>query len=308
MNYTLSQLEIFLRIVQTGSVTKASELLHLTQPAVSIQLKNFQSQFDIPLTEIMGRKIYITDFGKEIALAAENILNQVHEINYKTAAFKNHLTGKLHISVVSTAKYIIPYFLREFLKFHPNVELNLDVTNKRTVIENLERNEVDFSLVSIIPKKLKIEQMDLLSNKLYLVTNKNSDHLEQKSTHEIFNDLTLLFREEGSGTLQTMEKYIARNEIKVSKKIQLATNEAVKQAIIAGMGSSIVPLIGLKNELLNHDLQIIPVQNLPIKTMWSLIWLKNKQHSPVAKAYLEYLGLHKERIVTETFAWYDNYQ
>lgn len=307
MNYTLNQLEIFLRIAQTGSVTKASEVLNLTQPAVSIQLKNFQCQFDIPLTEAIGRKIYITDFGKEIATAAENILNQVHEINYKTAAFKDQLTGRLKISVVSTAKYVMPYFLTDFLKLHPNVELILDVTNKRTVIENLERNEVDFSLVSIIPQKLDVQQMDLLANKLYLVNGIAISNLEGKSYRELFENLTLLFREEGSGTRQTMEEYIFRNEIKVTKRLQLTNNEAVKQAVIAGMGSSILPLIGLKNELLNNDLKIIPIKNLPIKTMWSLIWLKNKKHSPVAMAYLDYLQENKNRIVTEKFAWYDNY-
>ncbi len=307
MNYTLNQLEIFLKIAQTGSVTKASELLHLTQPAVSIQLKNFQSQFDIPLTEVMGRKIYITDFGREIANAAENIINQVYEINYKTASFKNQLTGRLKISVVSTAKYVMPFFLSEFLKLHPNVELVLDVTNKRTVIENLEQNQVDFALVSIIPQKLEVEQMDLLSNKLYLVNDKSIPDLNKKNYKEIFENLTLLFREDGSGTRQTMEHYIYRNEINVSKRLQLTTNEAVKQAVIAGMGSSILPLIGLKNELLNSDLKIIPINNLPIKTMWSLIWLKNKRHSPVATAYLTYLEENKERIINEKFAWYDNY-
>ena len=307
MNYTLNQLEIFLKIAQTGSITKASEILHLTQPAVSIQLKNFQSQFDIPLTESIGRKIYITDFGKEIAITAENILNQVHEINYKTAAFKNQLTGRLKISVVSTAKYVMPHFLSEFLKLNPNVELALDVTNKRTVIENLEKNEVDFSLVSIIPQKLDVQQMDLLSNKLFLVNDKIIENADEISETDVFEKLTLLFREQGSGTRQTMEEYIFRNEIKITKKLQLTSNEAIKQAIIAGMGSSILPLIGLKNELLNNDLQIINIKNLPIKTMWSLIWLKNKKHSPVAKAYLDYLQENKDRIVTEKFAWYDNY-
>ena len=102
MKYTLNQLQIFLKVVQTKSVTKASEELHLTQPAVSIQLKNFQDQFDIPLTEVIGRKIYITDFGHEIAESAENIINQVYAINYKTMAHKGQLTGKLKISVVST--------------------------------------------------------------------------------------------------------------------------------------------------------------------------------------------------------------
>lgn len=307
MNYSLNQLEIFLRIAQTQSVTKASELLHLTQPAVSIQLKNFQAQFDIPLTEIVGRKIYITDFGREIATAAENILAQVYEINYKTAAFKNHLSGRLKISVVSTGKYVMPYFLNEFLELHPNVELTLDVTNKRTVIENLEKNEIDFSLVSILPKKLEVEQMDLLLNKLYLINNAPIENIHEENYSVLFKNLTLLLREEGSGTRQTMEEYITRNEIKVTKKLQLTSNEAVKQAIIAGMGSSILPLIGLKNELINNDLQIIPLKNLPIRTMWSLIWLKNKKHSPIAAAYLEYLKENKNRIIAEKFAWYDNY-
>lgn len=130
MNYTLNQLRIFLKVTQTQSVTKAAEELNLTQPAVSIQLRNLQNQFDIPLTEVVGRKIYITDFGREMAEAAENILNQVHAINYKTLAYKGQLSGRLKISVVSTGKYVMPYFLADFLKQHPGIELLMDVTNK----------------------------------------------------------------------------------------------------------------------------------------------------------------------------------
>ncbi|MBC7556754.1 MAG: LysR family transcriptional regulator, partial [Chryseobacterium sp.] len=169
MNYTLNQLRIFLKVVQTQSVTKASEELHLTQPAVSIQLKNFQDQFEIPLTEVVGRKIYITDFGLEIAEAAENIINQVYAINYKTLAFKGQLAGRLKLSVVSTGKYVMPFFLANFIKEHSGVELLMDVTNKIKVIESLENNEVDFALVSILPTTLNIEKLDLLQNKLYLV-------------------------------------------------------------------------------------------------------------------------------------------
>lgn len=116
MNYTLHQLQIFLKIVETNSVTKASEELHLSQPAVSIQLKNFQDQFEIPLTEVVGRKIYITDFGKEIAQAADEIINQVYAINNKTLAYKGQLSGRLKISVVSTGKYVMPFFLTGFMK------------------------------------------------------------------------------------------------------------------------------------------------------------------------------------------------
>ena len=156
MNYTLNQLQIFLKIVETQSVTKASEALHLTQPAVSVQLKKLQDQFDIPLTEIVGRRIYITDFGKEIAEAAQQILNQVYAINYKTLAYKGQLTGRLKISVVSTGKYVMPYFLSEFMYEHAGITLKLDVSCKNKVLASIGKNEVDFALVSLVPTQLKV--------------------------------------------------------------------------------------------------------------------------------------------------------
>ena len=307
MNYTLNQLQIFLKIVQTESITKASEELFLTQPAVSIQLKKFQDNFDIPLTEVVGRKLYVTDFGKEIAVAAENILNQVHAIDYKTLAYKGQLTGRLKISVVSTGKYVMPYFLSEFLKEHPGIELLMDVTNKSKIVEVLENNEVDFSLVSILPEKLKVDRMDILKNKLFLVG--NTDRSFKKTVHskDVFSELPLIFREKGSGTRQTMERFIDRNKITYLKKMELTSNEAVKQALLAGLGYSIMPLIGIRNEYQRKELQIIPVKGLPITTTWSLIWLKGKKLSPVASAYLDYLKKNKERIVHEKFSWYEAY-
>ncbi|PKP39872.1 MAG: LysR family transcriptional regulator [Bacteroidetes bacterium HGW-Bacteroidetes-15] len=307
MNYTLNQLQIFLKIVQTQSITKASEALHLTQPAVSIQLKNFQNQFDIPLTEVVGRKIYITDFGGEIAEAAENILNQVYAINYKTLAYKGQLTGRLKISVVSTGKYVMPYFLNNFMQQHAGIELMMDVTNKNKVVESLENNEVDFALVSILPNTLNIEKLDLLQNKLYLVGNAEEKFKKGANAKEIFKELPLIFREKGSGTRQTMESFFERNNIPVLKKMELTSNEAVKQSLLAGLGYSIMPLIGIKNELHNNELQIISIKGLPIKTTWSLIWLKGKKHSPVSKSFLEYLKKEKSQIVQDKFSWYENY-
>jgi hypothetical protein len=307
MNYTLNQLQIFLKIVQTQSVTKASEELHLTQPAVSIQLKNFQDQFDIPLTEVVGRKIYITDFGQEIAEAVENIINQLYEINYKTLAYKGQLTGRLKISVVSTGKYVMPHFLAVFMKQHTGIELMMDVTNKNKVVESLENNEVDFALVSILPNTLNIEKLDLLQNKLYLVGNTETKFKKAPSSKEIFKNLPLIFREKGSGTRQTMESFIERNNISVVKKMELTSNEAVKQALLAGLGYSIMPLIGIKNELHNNELQIISIKGLPIKTTWSLIWLKGKKHSPVSKSFLEHLKKEKSQIVHDKFSWYEQY-
>ena len=307
MNYTLNQLQIFLKIVQTQSVTKASEELHLTQPAVSIQLKNFQDQFDIPLTEVVGRKIYITDFGKEIAEAAENIITQVYAINYKTLAFKGQLTGRLKISVVSTGKYVMPFFLSDFMQQNLGINLVMDVTNKNKVIESLENNEVDFALVSILPTNLNVEKLDLLQNKLYLVGNTAVKFKKGIKASELFEKMPLIFREKGSGTRQTMEKFIKSSDLSVQKKMELTSNEAVKQALLAGLGYSIMPLIGIKNELHNNELQIIPIKGLPIKTTWSLIWLKGKKHSPVSLTFLTYLNKEKQKIVQEKFNWYEQY-
>lgn len=307
MNYTLNQLRIFLKVAQHESITKASEELHLTQPAVSIQLKNFQQQFEIPLTEVVNKKLYITDFGKEIALAAENILNEVYAINYKTLAHKGKLSGRLKLSVVSTGKYVIPFFLTSFLKLHPGLELSLDVTNKARVVESLEKNEVDFSLVSLIPDNLRLNKIELIQNKLYLVGNMDKKFSARPHKPDLLEKIPLIYREDGSATRVVMERFISRNSLMVTRKIELTSNEAVKQAVIAGLGYSIMPLIGIKNELMNQQLQLIPVKGLPLKSVWNLVWLTDKKLSPVAAAYVEYLKLEKQRIMNEYFDWYEAY-
>jgi DNA-binding transcriptional LysR family regulator len=307
MNYTLNQLHIFLKVVQSESVTKASEELHLTQPAVSIQLKNFQNQFDIPLTEVVGRKIYITDFGKEVALAAEKIISEVNTLNYKKLAYKGKLTGKLKISIVSTAKYVMPYFLADFLKLYPGIELQMDVTNKSGVLESLEKNEVDFALVSVLPETIQTNHIELLKNKLYVIDGFQKTYKKQQYSSSFFETIPLIYREKGSGTRLVMERYISNNKLPVVKKMELATNEAVKQAVIAGLGASIMPIIGLKNEIQNQELQIIPVKGFPIESNWNICWLKDKKLSAVAESYLEFINQEKNRIIKEKFGWYEGY-
>lgn len=307
MNYTLHQLQVFLKITELQSVTKAAEELHLTQPAVSIQLKNFQDQFQIPLTEVVGRKLYVTDFGKKIARSAEKILNEVHAIDYKTSSFRGQLSGRLKISSVSTGKYVIPYFLSGFLQTHADVELRLDVTNKSKVLESLENNEVDFGLVSVLPEKLKVEKVELMQNKLFLVNNTDLSFKKNPYEKKIIERLPLIFRESGSGTRHTLEKYFQQHRIQVTKKLELTSNEAVKQAVLAGLGCSIMPLIGIRSELINGDLQIIPVKGLPIQSTWQLIWLKNKSFSPVAGAFLDYIRKEKNAIIEKKFKWIEDY-
>jgi DNA-binding transcriptional LysR family regulator len=307
MNYTLHQLQVFLKITETKSITKAAEQLHLTQPAVSIQLRNLQDQFEIPLTEVVGRQLYITEFGKEIALAAENIVNEVNSINYKTLAFKGILTGKLKISVVSTGKYVMPYFLSDFTNNNAGIELEMDVTNKLKVIKALKNNEVDFALVSTLPEGIAVESELLLTNKLFLVANKNHDIPEDKKTRKFLSDSSLIFREVGSATRIAMENYLNKQGIQAKMKLQLTSNEAVKQAVIAGLGLSIMPLIGLKNELENGSIKIMTSKGLPVVTNWTLIWLKGKKMSPAASAYLDFIKREKERIKNLNFSWIDSY-
>ena len=193
MNYTLHQLEIFLKIAQLQSVTKASEALYLTQPAVSIQLKNFQEQFKIPLFEVVGRRIFITEFGEEIAIAAQKILDEVQAIKYKSLTYQGELAGKLKIAIVSTAKYVMPYFISDFINENRGIDLIMDVTNKASVIKALESNAVDFAMVSTIPKKLKINRIELMKNELYMVGGRNYKHNGKYLTKKEFQKLPLIY-------------------------------------------------------------------------------------------------------------------
>ena len=304
MNYTLHQLEIFRKIAELQSVTKASEHLFLTQPAVSIQLKNFQAQFNLPLFEIVGRKLYITEFGEDISETAFKILEQVENIKYKSAIFEGKIAGKLNISIVSTAKYTMPYFLSDFIKTNEMVSLTIDVTNKMTVLRSLENNECDFAMVSTIPEKLNIDRIELMKNKLYFVANKDFNPSKKKVLLKDLNKSLFIFREPGSATRLAMEKYLVKHKIVIEKEMELTSNEAVKQAIIAGLGISIMPIIGIKNELQNGDLQIIEMTDFPLETNWNLIWLKSKNLSLVAKAFKKHLEENKEKIIKQHFTWF----
>ncbi len=307
MNFTLHQLKILLTVAHYQSITKAADALLLTQPAVSLQLKKLQDQFSIPLTEVVGRKVYITDFGQELVKAAQKILEEVEAISYQTHAFKNQLAGKLQVSIASTGKYVMPYYLAGFMELHKGVDLVMDVTNKTLVVNSLEKNEVDFALVSVVPEQLQTNRVTLLENRLFLVGSPRIRPAKNKVLSAIFEEYPLLFREPGSATRNAMENFIREYQLPVVKRIELTSNEALKQSLIAGLGYSIMPLIGIKNALESKELEIIPFKGLPIISQWNLIWLKAKKLSPVAQAYLDYLIREKTAITEQQFGWCKNY-
>ncbi len=303
MNYTLHHLQVFLKVTTLLSITKAASELNLSQPAVSIQLKNFQDQFDVPLYEVIGKKIYVTDFGKEIAIAAENILNEVYTINYKTLVYKGQISGRLKLSIVSTGTYLMPYLLADFLKINTGVELQMDVTNKSRVIESLKKNEVDFSLISTMPEGMLLNNEEIITNNLVLVCNTDIYNQMIVMNNKIFEAFPFIHREEGSATRTEAERFFNLHKLTIKKKIVLTSNETVKQAVIAGLGISIMPLIGIKNELQTNELKIIPLDEFPIKTKWQLVWHKEKQLSPAASALLAFIRTNKSEIIEKKFNW-----
>ncbi len=307
MNFTLHQLEIFLKVREVESITKAAEELFLSQPAVSIQLKNLQEQFDIPLIEIIGKKVYVTDFGNDIALIAQKILLDVEMIQNKKLEYYGHITGMLKISIVSTAKYILPFMMAGFTKLYPEVKLVINVTNRSSVTDHLLKNEVDFAMITTKPLNISLNSFELMDNSLYLIGNKSSS-VKRINEWTKFEKIPLIMREKGSGTRATMEIFFEKNKIPYKMNLELASNEAVKQAVLAGLGYSIMPVIGLKNELMNEEIRIIPVKGLPVHTKWELVWLQNKKLSPVALAFLDFISTEKDNIINTHFSWIDKYK
>jgi DNA-binding transcriptional LysR family regulator len=301
MNYTLHQLAIFLKVAEKQSITKAAEALHLTQPAVSIQLKKLQQQFELPLVEVVGRQLHVTDFGEEMAIRCRRILKEAEEIKYTVDQYKGLLSGKIKVSVVSTGKYVIPFFLKSFMDLHPGVDISIDVSNKNKVIDSLLKNESDFYLVSVVPEGLNVEQLELMDNRLFLVgSTEYRDLIRQPKDLE---KITLLFREQGSATRNAMTEYLDAHEVEVGKSMELVSNEAVKQAIFAGIGCSIIPVIGMRMAFQNENIQVFPLEGLPITTQWRLIYAKSKNLTPAQRELVRHIQTRLSQTIEDHFAW-----
>ncbi len=302
MNYTFHQLRIFQAVAEVGSVTEAGKNLNLTQPAVSIQLRNLQDQFDLPLIETIGKKMHVTEFGEEVLRSVSIILAEVESLQHKANARRGLLSGRLKIAIASTGKYIMPHFLADFLRMHPGIELLMDVTNRDKVIESLKANNTDCALVSVYPDNLDLHRMPLMENVLHMVA--RSDHPLVGCTVNInqLSNYPIIYREQGSATRMAMERFLSESGVSVAHKIELTSNEAVKQAVLAGLGISIMPMIGIHQELHAGKLSIIPLKGLPIKTEWQLVWLRKRELTPVMTAYLEFLDSERELIQSKILA------
>ena len=302
MNISLQQLKALQAVSKYQSITKAAETMDMTQPAVSIQLKNLQEQFDVPLTEIIGKKIHITEFGQELVDAADRIFGELNSIENRMLELKGLLGGKVRISAVSTGKYIIPYLIADFMKIHPHVDFSLEVSNRFNVLAHLQENTTDLALVSLMPDDLDLENIQLTSNKWYLACSpENKEKYQAEVNAGNWSKIPFVLREKGSGTRTMMEKFFNDRDIHVDSRMELATNEAVKQAVMAGLGASVLSNFSMINELEEKRIEIIEYPGLPIEADWKLIWLKQKKHNPAVKAFIRWMAENRNKIFLEHF-------
>ena len=304
MNFTLQQLRAFVMVVSAGSVTRAAEELHLTQPAVSMQLRGFEDGFERPLFERVGRRMDLTPFGEEVLEHAKSILAEAHSIHRKRSEQPGECTGSLSIASVSTGKYVLPRFLAAFAADHPHVAIQLEVTNRSRVIELLEDNAIDYALVSLPPERMEVESIPLVPNELHIVAPPGwrIPSPESPAFEAWLNESPLIFRETGSGTRRAFERLLASRGVDLSPVWELGTNEAVKQAVMAGMGVSLMSVAGFAPEKRLGLIASTPVHG-DWETAWQLVRRKGKPLTQLRERFESHLASKREAIVTEHFPW-----
>ena len=302
--YTLHQLTVFLKVAEFKSMTRAAEAMQLTQPAVSLLMKQLQEEVGAPLVDLVQKRIYLTSFGLDFQETARRILEEARGFEERTAEKKGLLSGTLRISAVSTGKYIAPYLLAEFLRLHPHLDLALDVTNRAKVLEDLAANRADLALISVLPEKAALDSLPLMENELVCVAQRPlSAPLPADGFYPlgVLENVPVLFREEGSATRTAMERLLSAHQIEPKKKLVLSTNEAVKQAVMAGLGVSIVPLIGMRSALREEKAVVLPIRGLPLRSTWHIVWPSGKVLSPAAHAFVQALRTDGPRWMAQHF-------
>jgi DNA-binding transcriptional LysR family regulator len=310
MNFTLHQLKVFLKVAEKDSVTEAAFDLNLTQPAVSSQLKLLQNQVGLPLTEVIGRKIHITDTGREFAELAKEIILKTDELDERMTSKKGKVSGKLKLSVVSTCKYFMPAILAEFKRAYPEVKISLDVSKRGESEAALLDYEADFMIATSSTSLDAYSKIDFLPNPLVLTGPANPVDFELpkgKANAKLLKKLPFIYRERGSGTRKRMDRFLEKEGIDPDISMELVTNEAVKQLILAGFGISFLSIYSMRLELEHKELQIIPHSKLPLRGNWSLVWLKGKKHTPATQAFLDFLVENSDDWVDRLFPWVKEY-
>ncbi len=290
LHLTLRQLQVFESVARNLSYSRAAEDLHLTQPAVSMQIKQLEENVSLPLFEQMGKRISLTEAGHELHRYSCVISQQLADMEVALDELKGMERGKLNISVVTTANYFAPHLLAKFCQRYSGITVSLNVSNRKTVLKQLADNVIDLAIMGQPPENQDIASESFMENPLVVIA--PPDHplcqLKKIPVKQLEKEIFLV-REPGSGTRSAMERFFAVNKININKGMETDTTEAIKQAVQAGMGLGIMSQHTAELELETGRLKVLDVQGFPIRRYWHVVNRKNKRLSGVALAFRDFL-------------------
>ena len=291
MNITFRQLRLFLALAETGGVSAAARRVHVTQPTASMQLKEITDAVGIPLYEVVARKVHLTQMGHELAETARAISNAWEAFEQQVHGVKGLTRGKLKVAVVSTAKYFIPRILGTFCAKYPQIDIALEVLNRDGVVKRLEENLDDLYIMSRPPLNLEIEDEVFMPNPLILVAPKG--HILAKKTNidiAILKSEKFIFREKGSGTRMATDTHFKKLRFKPDVRLELGSNEAIKQAVIGGLGLAVLSKYSLGDKADQDEVVILKCKEFPIRSSWHIVSPKGKKLSPIATIFKQHLS------------------
>jgi LysR family transcriptional regulator, low CO2-responsive transcriptional regulator len=289
MNATFRQLRLFLALAEHGSVTAAAKACHVTQPTVSMQLRELADAVGLPLYEQIGKRLHLTEAGEALARTARAMLDEWREFEQDINAMKGLEQGRLRVALVSTAKYFVPHLLGSFCTKHPNIEIALEILNRDGVVARLRENRDDLYIMSMPPESLDLEQHAFLHNPLVLIA--PAEH-QLKGRQLVLTDLQqerFILRECGSGTRLACDAYFARSGFVPVVRLELGSNEAIKQAVSGGLGLAVISRHALAARPEDDQLTILDVTDFPLQSHWFTLYPRGKRLSPIAAVFLEHL-------------------
>lgn len=287
---SLRQLELFAAVAQTGSFSRAAEQMHLSQPAVSIQVKNLEEAVGLPLFEQIGRRIFLTSAGRELLVFCGEVFQGLARFEMSLADMKGLKKGALRLAVTTTAKYFIPRLLGPFCERYPGIEVALKVTNRQRVLERLAQNQDDLYIMGQPPEDMDVEATPFLENQIVVMARRDHPLAAQKAVPlERLAEEPFLVREAGSGTRQAAERFFAEHGLTPKVRMELGSNEAIKQGIIGGLGVAVLSRHTLSAEGEAGRIAVIDVKGFPIRRHWYVVYPAGKKLSVVSRAFLDYL-------------------
>lgn len=286
MHLTLRQLQCFSAVARNLSYTRAAEELHLTQPAVSMQIRQLEQQAGLALTEQFGKQVYLTEAGEEVHRYAKSILHQVDEMDDVLDKLKGFAGGRLRIAAISSANYFAPKLLGTFHQRFPDVSVSMDVTNQTSVVKQVIENEVDMAIMGQPPDQANLEAVAFMDNPLIIVA--PPDHRLASRKRIVLKELekeVFLIREPGSGTRGAMQRFFREQKLKLTTGMEMGSLSSIKQGVQAGLGLGLLPRGAVEVELMLGHLVELKIKGLPIRRHWYVVLQKGKRLSVAAEEF-----------------------